>query len=116
MAHDRRKDLWMTARRGFLTARGKWFAAAGAATTAGALLAPVSAAGAAPRHHGFTQTNLVSDVPGLAALTDPMVSNPWGLSLAPTPPLWGVNNTTTPTPRRSTPAPPPPYPRSRRSA
>src|SRR5438270_7670850 len=29
---------------------------------------------------GFVQTNLVSDVPGLAAHTDSAVVNPWGFS------------------------------------
>lgn len=36
----------------------------------------------------FTQTNLVSNVPGLAQLTDPNLRNPWGLSFAPTGPFW----------------------------
>lgn len=36
----------------------------------------------------FTQTNLVSDVPGLAAVTDPNLINPWGVSFAPTSPFW----------------------------
>jgi uncharacterized protein (TIGR03118 family) len=31
----------------------------------------------------FRQTNLVSDVPGLADHTDPRLKNPWGLSLSP---------------------------------
>jgi uncharacterized protein (TIGR03118 family) len=31
----------------------------------------------------FQQTNLVSDIPGLAAHTDPRLQNPWGLSLNP---------------------------------
>jgi uncharacterized protein (TIGR03118 family) len=31
----------------------------------------------------YQQTNLVSDVPGLAAHTDPRLQNPWGVSLGP---------------------------------
>ena len=31
-----------------------------------------------PSQNGYIQTNLVSDVPGLAQLTDPAVKNPWG--------------------------------------
>jgi uncharacterized protein (TIGR03118 family) len=31
----------------------------------------------------FQQTNLVSDIPGLAAHTDPRLLNPWGISLSP---------------------------------
>jgi uncharacterized protein (TIGR03118 family) len=34
------------------------------------------------------QTNLVSDVPGLAASTDPNLANPWGLSFSATSPFW----------------------------
>jgi uncharacterized protein (TIGR03118 family) len=36
----------------------------------------------------FQQTNLVSDIPGLAAHTDPNLKNPWGVSFAPTSPIW----------------------------
>ena len=53
-----------------------------------ALLAPTSSATANPRpvasisatsddNAGFTQVNLVSDVPDLAQVTDFRVSNPW---------------------------------------
>ena len=36
----------------------------------------------------FTQTNLVSDVPGLANTTDPNLKNPWGVAFSPTSPFW----------------------------
>jgi uncharacterized protein (TIGR03118 family) len=36
----------------------------------------------------FTQTNLVSNVPGLAANTDPNLKNPWGVSFSATSPFW----------------------------
>jgi uncharacterized protein (TIGR03118 family) len=36
----------------------------------------------------LAQTNLVSDIPGLAALTDPNLQNPWGISHSPTSPFW----------------------------
>jgi uncharacterized protein (TIGR03118 family) len=36
----------------------------------------------------LNQVNLVSDIPGLAPLTDTDLKNPWGTSLAPTSPLW----------------------------
>ena len=61
---------------------------------AAALAIPASAAGSTVRHRAFTQVNLVSDVHGLAKLTDPLVSNPWGISLGPTTPLWVTNNNT----------------------
>src|ERR1700722_3626846 len=37
---------------------------------------------------GYTQTDLVSDIPGLAAITDPSLVNPWGVSESPTSPFW----------------------------
>jgi uncharacterized protein (TIGR03118 family) len=39
----------------------------------------------------FTQTNLVSDVNGLAAVTDPNLKNPWGASFSATSPFWVSN-------------------------
>ena len=43
---------------------------------------------------GFTQTNLVSDVPGLAANTDPNLKNPWGVSFSATSPFWTSDQVT----------------------
>src|SRR5258705_6041316 len=37
---------------------------------------------------GFSQTNLVSDVQGLAANTDPNLKNPWGVAFSATSPFW----------------------------
>ena len=42
----------------------------------------------------FAQTNLVSDIPGLAATTDPNLVNPWGVSFSPTSPFWVSDNGT----------------------
>ena len=36
----------------------------------------------------YTQTNLVSDIPGLAALTDARMVNAWGIANGPTSPFW----------------------------
>jgi uncharacterized protein (TIGR03118 family) len=36
----------------------------------------------------YAQTNLVSDIPGLAELTDPALKNPWGVSKSATSPFW----------------------------
>jgi hypothetical protein len=36
----------------------------------------------------FAQTNLTSDIPGLAANTDPNMKNPWGVSFSQTSPFW----------------------------
>ena len=38
------------------------------------------------------QTNLVSDQPGVAAMTDLDLVNPWGISFAPTSPFWVSDN------------------------
>ncbi|MDB5308511.1 MAG: beta-propeller fold protein [Gemmataceae bacterium] len=42
----------------------------------------------------FLQTNLVSDVPGMAATTDPLLVNPWGISFSGTSPFWVADNQT----------------------
>jgi uncharacterized protein (TIGR03118 family) len=42
--------------------------------------------------HSYVQTNLVSDVPGLAAHTDPNLRNPWGTSVGPGTPIWASDN------------------------
>ena len=36
----------------------------------------------------YSQTNLVSDTPGVAAFTDPLLINPWGMSFSSTSPFW----------------------------
>jgi uncharacterized protein (TIGR03118 family) len=41
-----------------------------------------------------TQTNLVSDIPGLAQITDPELVNPWGISHSSTSPFWVSNQGT----------------------
>jgi len=42
----------------------------------------------------YQQTNLVSDIPGLAAQTDPHLVNPWGMALSDTSPFWVSDNGT----------------------
>jgi uncharacterized protein (TIGR03118 family) len=42
----------------------------------------------------FVQTNLVSDVRGMAANTDPQLVNPWGLATGPGGPFWVSDNQT----------------------
>jgi uncharacterized protein (TIGR03118 family) len=64
-----------------------------AAITIGALCLGALDAAADP----YAQTNLVSDIPGLAAITDPALVNPWGASHSATSPIWvseqGTNET-----------------------
>ena len=45
------------------------------------------------RAQHYTQKNLISDIPGMAAKTDPNLKNPWGLTRSPTgSPWWIANN------------------------
>src|SRR6185437_8802218 len=44
--------------------------------------------------HGYRQTNLVSDQPGVAQIMDPNLVNAWGLAAGPTTPLWVADNGT----------------------
>jgi len=49
---------------------------------------------AAARGDFYSQTNLVSDVPGLAVTTDANLKNPWGMSFNATSPFWVSNQLT----------------------
>ena len=69
--------------------RGRRLAAVAALVVAAALAAP-----AAAQAHGYRQTNLVSDQPGVAQVMDPNLVNPWGLAAGPTSPLWAADNGT----------------------
>ncbi len=40
----------------------------------------------------YVQTNLVSDISGMAAHTDPNLKNPWGTSTGPGLPIWVSDN------------------------
>ncbi|HEV2827157.1 MAG TPA: TIGR03118 family protein [Pyrinomonadaceae bacterium] len=53
---------------------------------------PVIAPGSA-----YRQTNFISDVPGLAPVLDPLLVNPWGISLTASSPFWVANNGTSTT-------------------
>ncbi|HEX8559519.1 MAG TPA: TIGR03118 family protein [Pyrinomonadaceae bacterium] len=66
--------------------------AAAAAAAAQEPQIPVIAPGSA-----YRQTNLISDVPGLAPVLDPLLVNPWGLSLTGSSPFWVANNGTSTT-------------------
>ena len=62
------------------------------ASTAALVTAAVGMAPAAEA--AFLQTNLVSSIPGLATITDPLLINPWGISRSPTSPFWVSNQGT----------------------
>jgi uncharacterized protein (TIGR03118 family) len=59
-----------------------------------AALAPVAPAAATQPGNAYHQTNLVSDLPGMAQLTDPDLVNPWGLAFSPSSPAWVADNGT----------------------
>jgi uncharacterized protein (TIGR03118 family) len=63
---------------------------------AAAAIALVVPAGASADQHGnvYKQRNLVSDIPGVARITDPNLVNPWGLSAGPATPIWVADNGT----------------------
>lgn len=68
-----------------------------AALAALALAAPATAAAHGHSHghrHAFEQRNLVSDIAGVARITDRNLVNPWGLAAGPTTPLWVADNGT----------------------
>ena len=48
-----------------------------------------------PASAQYTQTNLVSNIPGLAMINDPRLVNPWGMSRSGTSPFWTSNQGTT---------------------
>jgi hypothetical protein len=53
-----------------------------------AVLALATTGISSPASADFIQTNLVSDLPGLAAIQDPSLSNPWGVSHNAASPFW----------------------------
>jgi uncharacterized protein (TIGR03118 family) len=61
-----------------------------AAALASALTLPSAVAAI----NSYVQTNLVSDLPGMAKVLDPNLVNPWGISFSPTSPFWIANNGT----------------------
>jgi uncharacterized protein (TIGR03118 family) len=60
-----------------------------------AVVALVPGGAAAGENHGanvYSQANLVSDINGVARITDPNLVNPWGMAASPTSPLWIADN------------------------
>ena len=45
----------------------------------------------------YRQTNLISDTPGLSPVLDPLMVNPWGITVRGTSPFWVANNGTSTT-------------------
>jgi len=66
--------------------------ALGASLGAAAGLVALSAPAGATAFSAYQQVNLVSDVPGMAQVTDPNMVNAWGASYLGTSPLWVSDN------------------------
>lgn len=59
--------------------RRRWAAAGlGALTAAAAIAVPIAGSASGQGAGEYTQTNLISDIPGVARITDPDLVNPWG--------------------------------------
>ena len=50
-----------------------------------------------PPGSAYRQTNLISDLPGVAPVLDPLLVNPWGISMTASSPFWVANNGTSTT-------------------
>ncbi len=55
-------------------------------------IAAITANHAVAQTNSYQQTNLVSDVSGMATHTDPKLVNPWGISFFPGQPFWIADN------------------------
>jgi uncharacterized protein (TIGR03118 family) len=68
----------------------------------GLVAALTAAAGPGPPGGAYEVTPLVSDIPGVAPLTDPELVNAWGLTRSPTSPWWVADNGPDPGTSKST--------------
>src|SRR6476659_4621533 len=50
-----------------------------------------------PPGSAYRQTNFISDSPGVAFVLDPLLVNPWGISMTASSPFWVANNGTSTT-------------------
>jgi uncharacterized protein (TIGR03118 family) len=71
--------------------RLKWGGALAAVAAVTAVAIPIATA-ADPTAGQYQQTNLISDIAGVARITDPSLVNPWGQAASPTSPLWVADN------------------------
>lgn len=72
--------------------RGPLKAMLGVAVSLSIAVPGVTASARETDEGAFHQTNLVSDLPGMAQLTDPNLVNPWGISAGPATPMWVSDN------------------------
>jgi uncharacterized protein (TIGR03118 family) len=77
-------------RRSGQTRRWWWVGALAALAAVAAVAIPVAASASDPTE--YQQTNLISDIPGVARITDPNLVNPWGQAASDKSPLWVADN------------------------
>jgi uncharacterized protein (TIGR03118 family) len=70
------------------------FGVATVAVVGSAMVVASPASANNPKPNAYVQHNLVSDVPGMADLTDASLVNPWGLAQGPATPAWVADNGT----------------------
>ncbi len=63
-------------------------------SAAAIILIATAATASAASSDAYTQTNLTSDLPGVAANLDPNLVNPWGIVASSTSPFWTADNGT----------------------
>jgi uncharacterized protein (TIGR03118 family) len=74
--------------------RLRWLGALALLIVVAALVPAVAAATRGHEHGAYVQRNLISDLNGVARITDPNLVNPWGMAAGPTTPLWIADNGT----------------------
>jgi uncharacterized protein (TIGR03118 family) len=72
--------------------RRRWVAGLGALAATSAIVLPIAGSASGQTPNEFQQTNLISDIPGVARVTDPDLVNPWGQSASAASPLWFADN------------------------
>ena len=90
MGAARSRDGGWAAR--FGGSRRAWCGGVLAALAALAAVAVPVTASAGASGSQYQQTNLISDIPGVARITDPNLVNPWGQAASATSPLWVADN------------------------
>ena len=74
------------------TRRSRWVSALAALAALAAVGIPVAASASDPTAVEYQQTNLISDIAGVARITDPNLVNPWGQAASASSPLWVADN------------------------
>jgi uncharacterized protein (TIGR03118 family) len=86
-------NVWVGVRAARLRQRKRlWLGGALAVVAAAAAVAIPMATAAGQTGAEYRQTNLISDIPGVARITDSNLVNPWGQAASSTSPLWVADN------------------------